>query len=347
MVGMLEFANPAILLLAPLAVVLALWWARRHRPALRYSDGSLLAGLPAGRARRAGWGGAALRGLAFLALVVALAGPRRPDLQTRIPAEGVAIVLALDVSGSMAERDVAWMPGEPPIPRIEAARRAFRLFVAGGDAPDGTHFEPRPSDPIGLVAFAALPQTLCPLTLNHSVLLHVVDGLEPKAGLDAGTNVGDAIAEAALRLDRGSIERRKVLIVLSDGEHNVSKEGASNPLRPRQAAQLAANLDIAIYTIDAGGEPPANASPELIEQRRIGRETLQSVAGMTGGRSFAATNGPELLAAYKEISRLEKVEVASYSYRRYHEYYPAFAMAAVALLFLVHVLERTRWRVIS
>jgi Ca-activated chloride channel family protein len=343
---MLEFANPAILLLAPLAAVLAWWWARRHRPALRYSDGGLLTGLPAGRARRARWGSAALRGMAFLALVVALAGPRRPDLQTRIPAEGVAIVFAIDVSGSMAERDIAWMPGEPPIPRIEAARRAFHLFVAGGEAPDGTHFEPRPSDPIGLVAFAALPQTVCPLTLNHSVLLHVVDGLEPKSGLDAGTNVGDAIAEAVIRLDRGSTERRKVLIVLSDGEHNVSKEGASNPLRPRQAAQLAANLGIAIYTIDAGGEPPADASPELIEQRRTGRETLQSVAAMTSGRSFAATNGPELLAAYKEISRLEKVEVVSYSYRRYHEYNPAFAAAAVVLVFLAHVLERTRWRVI-
>lgn len=346
MVGMLEFANPAILLLSPLAVLLAWWWARRHRPALRYSDGGLLAGLPAGRARRARWGGAALRGMAFLGLVVALAGPRRPDLQTRIPAEGVAIVLALDVSGSMAERDVAWMAGEPPISRIEAARRAFRLFVAGGEAPDGTHFEPRPSDPIGLVAFAALPQTLCPLTLNHSVLLHVVDGLEPKSGLDAGTNVGDAIAEAVIRLDRGSTERRKVLIVLSDGEHNVSKEGASNPLRPRQAAQLAANLGIAIYTIDAGGEPPPGASPELIEQRRAGQETLRSIAAMTGGRSFTATNGPELLAAYKEISQLEKVEVISYSYRRYHEYYPAFAAAAVALLLFIHALERTRWRVI-
>jgi Ca-activated chloride channel family protein len=345
MVVMPEFANPGLLLLLPLAVLLGWWWARRRRPSLRYSDTGLLAGLPSGRSRWARWGGAVLRGLTLFSMVVAASGPRRPDLQTRIPAEGVAIVLALDVSGSMAERDAVWSPGEPPVSRIEAAKRAFRLFVDGGTAPDGTAFEPRPTDPIGLVAFAALPQTVCPLTLNHSVLLRVAESQEPKAGLDAGTNVGDAIAEGVIRLDRGSTERKKVLIVLSDGEHNVSKEGPSDPLKPRQAAQLAANLGIKVYTIDAGGEPPPDASPELVQQRQSGRETLRSVAQMTGARSFAASDGAELLAAYKEIDALEKVEVVSYSYRRYHEYYWWFAAAGVLLLFAAHVLDRTRWRV--
>lgn len=343
---MLSFATPEFLWLAPLAVAVAWWWARRRRPALRYADLRLFAGLPTGRAWRARWGGAVLRGLACLALIIACAGPRRPDLQTRLPAEGIAIVLALDVSGSMAEADVAWSPGSPPVSRLEAAKRAFRLFVAGGDAPDGTTFEPRPSDQIGLVAFAVLPQTACPLTLNHSVLLRVADGLEPKAGLDAGTNVGDAIAEGVIRLDKGAGDRRKVLILLSDGEHNVSKEGASDPLRPRQAAQLAANLGIKVYTIDAGGEPPPGSPPDAAEQRRIGRETLQSVAAMTGGRSFAASSGAELLAAYKEINGLEKSRVESFQYRRYHEYYPWAAAAAVVLLLTAHLLDRTRWRTV-
>lgn len=338
--------NPELLWLAPLAGVLAWWWGRRRRPALRYADARLLAGLPTGRAWRARWGGAALRGLAFLALVVAAAGPRRPDHVTRLPAEGIAIVLALDVSGSMGERDVAWSAGDPPVSRLEAAKRAFKLFTAGGEAPDGTPIEPRPSDPIGLITFAALPQTVCPLTLNHSVLLQVVESLEPTTGLNAGTNVGDAIAEGVIRLDQGAGDRRKVLIVLSDGEHNVSKEGLSDPLKPRQSAQLAANLGIKVYTIDAGGDSPVGAAPEVAQQRQAGREALRSVAGMTGGRSFAASSGSELLAAYQEISSLEKAPVESFQYRRYHEYYWWFAAAAVGLVMGAHLLDRTRWRIV-
>jgi Ca-activated chloride channel family protein len=343
---MLSFSTPGFLWLAPLAVVLAWWWARRRRPALRYADARLFAGLPTGRAWRARWGGAALRGLACLALVAACAGPRSPDLKTRLPAEGIAIVLALDVSGSMGEKDVAWSPAEPPVSRLEAAKRAFKLFVAGGEAPDGTAFEPRPSDQIGLVTFAVLPQTACPLTFNHSVLLRVADGLEPKAGLDAGTNVGDAVAEGLIRLDRGAGDRRKVLILLSDGEHNVSRQGPADPLRPRPAAQLAANLGIRVYTIDAGGEPSPGSPQELIDQRRAGRETLQSVATMTGGRSFAAASGSELLAAYQEVSALEKSPVETFTYRRYHEYYPWCAAAAVVFLLGAHLLDRTRWRTV-
>jgi len=343
---MLEFANPAFLWLAPLAVLAPWWWLRRPWPALRYSDAGLFVGLPSPRARRARWGGAALRGLACLALIAACAGPRRPDRQTRLPAEGIAIVLALDVSGSMGEKDVAWSPGSPSVARLEAAKRSFALFVAGGEAPDGTAFDPRDSDQIGLVAFAALPQTVCPLTLNHSVLVRLAEGLEPKAGLDAGTNVGDAIAEGLIRLDKGTSDRRKVLIVLSDGEHNISKEGPSDPLKPRQAAQLAANLGIKLYTIDAGGEPPSGAAPELVEQRRLGRETLQAISAMTGGRSFSATSGTQLLAAYKEISALEKSRIESFQYRRYFEYYGWCAAVAAAGLLAAHLMERTRWRTV-
>src|SRR5690348_8095310 len=88
MVVMFRFASPQFLWFAPLAALVAWWWARRRRPALRYADVRLFAGLPVGRAWRARWGAAALRGLAALALILACAGPRQPDLQTRLPAEG-------------------------------------------------------------------------------------------------------------------------------------------------------------------------------------------------------------------------------------------------------------------
>src|SRR5215216_4364393 len=99
---MIGFADPEFLLLAPLAAVAVWWFVRRRRPALRYSDTRLVADLPRGLARWATWGSAVLRGLALLAVMLAAAGPRVPDLRTRLPAEGIAIVVVLDVSGSMA-----------------------------------------------------------------------------------------------------------------------------------------------------------------------------------------------------------------------------------------------------
>ena len=346
----MRFTNPEFLWLTPLALLVAWWWARRSRPAMRYSDASLFggprAGLRGGRAWRAVWGGAVLRGLAYLALILGCAGPRRPDERTRLPAEAIAIVMAVDVSGSMNTK-VAWAIGEPPITRLEAAQRAFKLFVFGGEAPDGTRFESRPSDQIGLVTFAAIPEVACPLTLNHSsVLMKKVDELRPKGGPDAGTNVGDAIAAAVIHLDATTGAKRKIIILLSDGEHTQSKEGKDAEHKPRAAAQLAANLKYAIYTIDAGGDLPPTADPESLAEREAGRQTLRDIAEMTGGKSFATTDGAAMLAAYKEIEALERAPIETYQYRRYFEYYPWCAGAALVFILMAHLLERTRWRVV-
>jgi Ca-activated chloride channel family protein len=352
----LSFTNPEFLWLAPLALLVAWWWLWRSRPAMRFSDVTTFAHLNSGRASLATWGGATLRGLACLCLVVACAGPRRPDLQTRLPAEGIAVMMVIDVSGSMETRDVSWTPHSPPVSRLEAAQRAFKLFVGGGEAPDGTTFDPRRGDSIGLVTFAAVPQVACPLTLNHSVLFKVVDGLKPKSDIDAGTNIGDSLAEAIDRLDSVKTKRKaKVLILLSDGEHNVFKEDAPNAkrpgidrtMKPREAAQLAANLNVRVYTIDTGADAPPGAPADIVKQRIEGREALQRVAEMTGGRSFAATSGAELLAAYREISTLEKTTDEAPIYRRYFEYYWWCAGAALVLLLTAHALDRTLWRVVT
>ncbi len=103
-----DFAHPWLLPLLALAPVAAWAWLRRRRAALRYSDVRLVADLPPGRSRRTRLGGAGLRAAGVAALVVALAGPRWPDPGTRLPAEGIAVVMVLDVSGSMAEQDFDW-----------------------------------------------------------------------------------------------------------------------------------------------------------------------------------------------------------------------------------------------
>lgn len=338
----MRFANPEFLWLLPLAVLVGWWWLRRTRPAMRFSDASLFAGVRGSRARFAIGGGVALRLAAGLALILGCAGPRLPDERTRLPAEAVAIMMVLDVSGSM-DSPVPWAVGEPPVSRLEAARRAFKLFVTGGQAPDGTTFEPRPSDQIGLIAFAIVPQTACVLTLNHSVLVKEVDSLRPRAGVAAGTNVGDAMTEALIQLDAAKGAKSKVLILLSDGQHIQSNEANHTPL---QAAQLAANLGYKVYTIDAGGDPALIADPQERAEREAGRQTLQDVAAMTGGRAFTATAGTDMLAAFKEIDAQERTVVVAPQYRRYFEYYPWCAGVAVVLMLAVHLMDRTRWRVV-
>lgn len=335
------FAQPLALLLLPAAPLLVWWLVRRRRPALRYSDVSLLAGVPSAGARGAKWGGAVLRGLAVLLLILAVANFRIPDLKTRLPVEGIALTLVVDVSGSMGTPDFD-PTAMPSVSRLDAAKQTFTLFVKGGNTEGGT-LEGRGNDQISLVTFAAVPDTTCPLTPNHSVLLKVVSELQPKVGLDAGTNIGDALGLALAGFDamaKNGDKRRKVLVLLSDGEHN--REG-DKVLRPLQAAQLAEKLKVPIYTIDCGGDG-ASLPPDERKQRADGRAMLEDVAQLSGGRSFVANNPDELRQAFAEIDQLEKVTVDSYRYHKYHSFNLWCGLGAVACVLAAGVLERTLWR---
>jgi Ca-activated chloride channel family protein len=334
------FEHPWLLLLAPLAVGLAWWLARRRRPALRYSDVSAFDGLAVGGGRPR-WGGAVLRGFAVLLAILAAANPRTPDLRTPIPVDGIALALVLDVSGSMNTPDFD-PPAVPPVSRLDAAKTTVRLFVAGGDA-EGVRFEGRANDQVGLVAFAAVAETVCPLTLNHAVLLTVLDEQQPKSGVDAGTNIGDALGEGLVRLhqlEKAGDRRKRVLVLLSDGEHNVAGE---DTLRPPQSAQLATRLGIPVYTIDCGGAGEGGTAEER-QQRADGRAVLEQVAELTGGRAFVANNPDELRDAFRQIDQLEKVPAEKFAYRRFRPLGPWCGMAAAAVVLLVGVLDRTAWR---
>jgi Ca-activated chloride channel family protein len=337
-----HFAHPWYLLLAFLVPPLLWWWQRGRVASLRFPDTVGLRTLPHGQSRIAGWGGLGLRGAALLALVVALAGPRWPDPGSRIPTEGIAIVLVVDVSGSMGERDFTWQ-GEP-IRRIDAVKRALRLFVEGGDGPEGEKLEGRRNDLLGLVTFATVPESVCPLTLSHAVLLQLLEGEQPRTLPEEGrTNIGDGIAWGLLRL-KAAGNRRKVLVVLTDGEHNVPPPA----LKPRQAAQLAGSLGVPIYTIDAGTDLPPKA-PEAVDDTSVAdrlnaKKVLQEVARMTRGKYFQASDTKALLEVCSQIDRLERREIESFHYRRYAEAYPWFGLGAFILLLAVLVLELTWWR---
>src|SRR5439155_11825117 len=156
----------------------------------------------------------------------------------------------------------------------DAAKLAFRLFVAGGDAGNGLQLTGRPNDLIGLVTFARWPASACPLTLSHSVLLRMLDAEQPRSlPGESETNISDAVTLGLHRLD-GVKARRKVLVLISDGEHNVPKPGSE--WTPRQAAQVAANLHVPIYTIDAGSEP--GPDDDAAAARAPTREEVQARA---------------------------------------------------------------------
>jgi Ca-activated chloride channel homolog len=301
---------------------------------------------------------------------VALAGPRWPDLHTRIDTEGIALVMLVDVSGSMAERDFDWQ-GQP-VGWLEAVKKVFRLFVSGGapesgpgagaaaglgatpDGSDASAFQGRPTDQVGLVTFATRPEAPCPLTLSHSVLLRLLDAEQPRSiPGDSETNISDAIALGLQRLHAAG-PRRKVLVLLSDGEHNVPQTRSG--WTPRHAAQVAAGLHVPIYTLDAGGlgagggETPAREGETAeravspAETRAQAVRTLRELAHIKRGRYFEARDTRRLLDACRSIDALERTDIQSFQYRRYHEGYPWFALASFLLFAAAIGLEQTLWR---
>ena len=162
---MLYFDRPWYLLLL-LAVPLVVWlWLRKRRGTLRYPDTGLFAAMPTRRGRMARVGGAILRGAVLVLLVGAISGPRIADFRSRVPTEGIAITVLLDVSGSMAAKDFVWQ--DRSISRLEAAKQALRLFVAGGEGPDGTALDGRPMTSSARRSASRLARCTCSLTLSH------------------------------------------------------------------------------------------------------------------------------------------------------------------------------------
>jgi Ca-activated chloride channel family protein len=337
---MFGFAHPLWLLLLLVVPLVTAAWLWQRRGSLTFSDTRLLDPLPRGSSRIARWAGAGMRALALVLLVAAMAGPRMPD-RTPLPTEGIAITMVVDVSGSMAEPDFLWENHK--IRRIDAVKNAFRLFVQGGNGPGGVHLEGRPYDLVGLVTFAAEPDGVCPLTLSHPALLELLTAEEPRTlPGESRTNISDGIAWGLHQLENAGTQRR-VMILLSDGEHNVPDPApGAIPWTPQRAAESAANRNIPIYTIDAGGEGGSEEGEVVNRQKAV--ETLQEIAQRTGGRYFQAQDSASLLAACQEIDRLERQPIQSFQYRRYHEYFSWFGLAAVLSWVTIRTLESTLWR---
>lgn len=318
-----SFGEPLWLVGVLAIAAIVLLRRRRGASVFVYPHAGKLAGLP-------GVGSTASRIPTLLAaagcgcLFTAAANPRLPDYETRLPSDGAAIAFVVDVSGSMAE-PIA--PGGPS--RLAAAQATFRKLLLGDEA-DAAKFPGRPNDRAALIVFSAVPRTLSPPTFNHAVTAKLLAELKPRAGPDAGTNIGDAIAEAAARL-QATEAKRKVILLLSDGEHNLVGDGVDGPLKPRQAGRLAESLGIVLHAVDCGGEASGAASAE---RRAEGGRILAATAELTGGRFAQAGTAEELENVIAELDRLERSQALSFRYRRYHDLSRATALVGGILLAL-------------
>ncbi len=252
----------------------------------------------------------ALETCALVCLVVALAEPvrRTPDPRR---AEGIDVVLVLDVSSSMTARDL-----DRTRTRLDVARDAAAQFVAG-----------RPDDRIGLVTFARFADVVAPPTLDHGALLALLDGVTPVRadGPEDATGLGTALARTAALPAPDDTARARVAVLLTDGAENVALPGARDEIAPLHAAQLCAERGLRVHTVAIGG---GDASAPATDPRQ-----LAALAAATGGRAFAARDAGALAGVYAAIDTLEKRAAPEQRFLLEERFEP-FALAALGLLAL-------------
>jgi Ca-activated chloride channel family protein len=343
-----QLAHPWMLLL--LMPLLALAWHalfRQRRPTLVVAAAAPFQAAAAGRLRAAVWlpllietGGVAL-------LILALARPQQGVAELRQRAEGIDIVLALDLSGSMRAIDLPpeMTSGEEVRagiregrlrPRIEVAKDEIRAFI-----------EKRPNDRIGLVVFATQAYAACPPTLDHPWLLEHLRQLEP-GSVGESTNLAAPVASGVNRL-RESTAKRRVLVFFSDGENTVADR-----LTPRQAVKLAKASDVVVYTVGIGSRRSVIAQPNPFTGRprlvmledEFDEPLLKEMAETTDGRYYAATDAAGLRQAMDEINRLEKTTFEQPRYLDHRELAAPVILAGLALLLLAFGLRRTFFLVV-
>ena len=349
-----RFQDPLwLLLLLPLLAIG--WWHGRRRPAAAaYSNIDILKTLPRTTAQRVRrllpW--TAVAGLALV--TVALARPQRGKEEFRVRAEGIAIEMCIDRSGSMQAADFK-INGEP-VSRLAMVKKMFRQFVKGGDGLSG-----RGDDLIGFVDFGGYAEAKCPLTFDHGALEQLLDTVKIAEPIldssgnivnralfeeDRSTAIGDALALAVDRL-KSVKAKSKVIILLSDGASN------SGVLPPEEAANIAKTFGIKVYTIGIGTTSGMTVMPVTDPFGRtmnvpvpadLDEHTLKMIAEKTGGRYFNAQDSESLKEIYAAIDKLEKTVSEGRLYTEYRELYEFALFTALVLILGQIVLVSTRFR---
>ncbi len=321
----ISFANPEYLWLLILPPLVMLYYFLRKKqlfPVMVFSNNALF-GKSAGKEWNPRTLSYILYSLAMVFMVLALARPQSSLSWQNVTTEGIDIVIALDVSGSMLAED--FKPN-----RLEAAKQVAMEFI-----------EERPYDRIGLVVFAGEAFTQCPLTTDHDVLLNLFKDVK-NGILQDGTAIGDGLATAVSRL-KNSDAKSKVVILLTDGFNT------SGYVPPLTAAEIAKSFGVRVYTIGVGAngyapmpyQTPFGTTEYQKVEVRIDEQTLQKIAGITGGEYFRATDEKALEKIYDEIDKLEKAKIEVTEYSKKSEEFLPLLLIATALILIDFILTKT------
>jgi Ca-activated chloride channel family protein len=319
----ITFAYPEFFYLLILIPLLIFWhWKinRGKKTQIRISDVSAFKGKKKSFKERIHAVPIGLRLAATALIIVALARPQSSSKGQNVTSEGISIVLAMDLSGSMLAEDL-----KPN--RIEAAKKVAMDFI-----------DSRPNDLIGLVVFSGESFTQCPLTSDHDVLKNLMSGLKSGMLVD-GTAIGEGLATAVLRL-KDSKAKSKVIILLTDGVNNAGS------VAPVMAGEIAKTFGIRVYTIGVGRHgtaPYPFQTPFGIQYQNVpvdvDETVLREISDGTDAKYFRATDTKSLKQIYAEIDKMEKTKIEVTEFKRHSEEYLPWVIAA-GLCLLVEVLLR-------
>jgi Ca-activated chloride channel family protein len=323
----MDFAYPLVFGLFILVPILIWWYVKksgRQRATIKVS--SIYAFNVSSRKNSLRHLPFILRLLALSCLILALARPQERNDLRQTEGEGIDIVLCMDVSGSMASRDI-----QPT--RLEVSKEVAVEFVRS-----------RPVDRIGLVIFSGESFTQCPITTDKNTLITQIESLESRRYLIDGTVIGEGLATAVARLAE-SKTKSKVIILLTDGKEDPPETRLIDPLT---ALEIAKAQRVKVYTIGMSAAPSTvvevtpqpkrkkNPAPDFLDE-----ELLRKIADETGGKYFRARDKEGLKNIYSLIDKLEKSKIEITSYKRYQEKFLPFVLAALGLLFLEILLRFT------
>ncbi|MBC8200639.1 MAG: VWA domain-containing protein [Planctomycetes bacterium] len=361
----MTFHNAWLLLL--LLFIPLLWWRwslKRFKTGITYTCAVDISLLPDSMRSKTLWLPSLFRTLALILLIVCIARPQKRFEKTKQAADGVAIEMVIDRSSSMNAHDFT-IDGNA-VDRLTAVRKVAGDFISGIGALDG-----RSSDLIGLVTFAGYADSNCPMTFDHEFLVtDVLDSIRiVNERAEDGTAIGDALALAVERLasldervksESGNTIQSKVIILLTDGENN------QGDIDPRTAADMAAAMNITVYTIGAGTNGVAPTPVQDLFGRTVMRnqrvqideETLREIADITNGAYFRATDTESLEEIYAKIDEMERTEIIERSYINHVDMavqsvaiagfnIPPLLLVAFMLLFVDLFLRSTFYRIID
>ncbi len=320
----LEFANAELLwllLIIPILIAFYVWKRNKSQASFSVSTSEPFSQTPSfkQRLRHVPF---ALRMLAIVFAIIALARPQSTVSHKQVDVEGIDIVMALDISGSMMAMD--FRPN-----RLDASKNVIKTFI-----------ENRPNDRIGLVVYAGEAYTKCPLTSDHNTLLNALESA--KFGIiDDGTAIGDGLGTAINRL-RESTAKSRVIILLSDGVNNAGH------IDPYSAAEIAQEYGIRVYTIGCGsiGTAPISTPYGIMQMEvEIDEPLMKSIAQTTGGQYFRAQNKTKLQEVYNEIDKMEKTRITEYHFTNKPDEFFPFLLIALACFLLEILLRYTVLRI--